>query len=228
MDAATQILSRADESRLYRPQYWRYRQGIEMVLEHYEKVHPGFHMSDYLAAEKFIDPGDSELDENFRVKHAIIAGSPGTEVIADEFKMIVPQELKHFYARIHECLLILRYPVRILSPQRLVETEKMYRDVDRECGREVPDEVGVLRFAQIPTFSSCLALRHFKTDDTWRMIDVGESSTLELQDRDDDVWDPTGFELMDDWFRRILDTDASPLVPDNPYIFDDPMAIRVG
>ena len=52
MDAATQILSRADESRLYHPHHWRYFEGIEMVLEDYEKVHPGFQMSDCVAVEK--------------------------------------------------------------------------------------------------------------------------------------------------------------------------------
>ena len=181
-----------------------------------------------MQSKKNVNPDNPGLDENYRVKHAIIAGSPGTEVIADELKMIVPQELKQIYDRIHEGLLILSYPVRILSPQDIVDTEKMYRDVDRECGREVPDEVSILRFVEIPTLSSCLALRKFKSDGTWRMIAVGESSTLELQDRDDHFWDPTGFERMDDWFRRILDTDAAPLFPEHLDIFDDPMAIRIG
>ena len=110
MDAATQILSRADEVRRYSTRSVRYREAIESVVGEISQVHPGVHLEDFYSAE-LVDP--DRYVWHVEAKHAIIAGSPGTEVIADELKMIVPKELQDFYSRIHECLLILRYPVRI-------------------------------------------------------------------------------------------------------------------
>lgn len=225
MDAAAQILSHADEVRRYTTRSVRYREAIEFVIGQFAQVHPGVHLDDFYSAE-LVDPVIHVWD--VRAKHAIMTGSPGTEVIADELKMIVPKELQDFYSRIHECLLILRYPVRIYSPAVLVYVEKMLRDAERSAGLEVPDEVSVLRLVEIPGFSSCMALRHFKSDGTWRMIDVGDEDTLELQEGNDNNWLPDNCEFMDDWFRRILETDAAPLAPGNPYVFRDPMATRVG
>lgn len=231
MNAASLIFAQRDEVRRYSTGYnYTYRASHTLNwLKELEEQHPTLAASTALVIqsteEKSGDPRGAK--DVFEARHVIVPGPGDVGVIERELGVEVPECLKAFYAQIQECLLLLRYPVRIYSPETLVAVEQELRAAERMAGCPEPDGVSLLRLVEIPMFSSCFALRRFVSDGQWRMIHCGDETTDELQ-RHDDLRRPEDVEDFDAWTRRILETDAVPLVRDNDYIFYPILAERVG
>lgn len=229
MNAASLIKAQAAETRRYSTKY-NYVPTVERILAGYRRIHPHTSFDDSMVVRSTIpNPNDEPYSTRdfFDAKHAIVEGPADTSLIERELGIEVPACLQEFYSQIHECLLLLRYPVRIYSPGTLVALEKEIRQFEAEDGGPEAEGVSLLRFISIPGFAASFALRRFLSDGKWRVVLYSEGYTDELQ-RDDDQWQKQDIEEFDDWTRRILQSDGEPLILDNPYIFEPVLADRVG
>jgi hypothetical protein len=204
----------------------RYLRSVESIIEQYQNIYPTQDFSRCIKVESVSEAANGQRKHALKVKHAVVPGVAEIAQLEQFLGCEIPECLKNFYKEIKECLLILRYPIRIYSPATLALVEKTIREAERTAGCTVPSEVSILRFIEIPGFSSCFALRKFSSGEQWRIVHCGDETTEELQNNAN-LWRKEDCENFDTWFHRILETDGAPLVLDNPYIFRSPMADRV-
>lgn len=204
----------------------RYETVTQRITSEYGRIYPGQDFSESWTLDSKIVEKDGQVKWTFNAKHAVVVGKADVAELERFVNADLPLCLRELYAQIAECLLVLRYPVRIYSPLTLVKVEKEIRAAEKMAGCPVPDSVTLLRLVEIPGFSACFGLRKFMSDGRWRMVHCGDETTAELQGGDD-LWRPVDCEDFDDWIRRIIETDADPLVLDNPYMFRSPWAERM-
>ncbi|MCF7786952.1 MAG: hypothetical protein K9N47_12575 [Prosthecobacter sp.] len=204
----------------------RYETVTQRITSEYGRIYPGQDFSESLTRDSEIMEKDGQVKWMLNAKHAVVVGKADVVELERFVNADLPLCLQDFYAQIAECLLLLRYPVRIYSPLTLVNVENEIRAAEKIAGCPVPDSVTLLRLVEIPGFSASFGLRKFMSDGRWRMVHCGDETTAELQDSDD-LWRPVDCEEFDDWIRRIIETDADPLVLDNPYMFRSPWVERI-
>ncbi len=210
--------------RIYCTQVGRWSHAATAFAKSLANRHPS------LSAEEHLHELESQNESETRfqrlaVRHMCELGPADLGGLEEYIGCALPPDISRFFQSFGECILFLRYPIRIFSPTAIVERESMLREAERKAGCFVPCEVTVLRFTQIEVFASAFALRKFQ-DGLWRVIIWGDETTEDLQNSADEQFSSAGVENFDEWLIRLLKSDGYPLDPAFPDFFRPPVAER--
>ena len=157
------------------------------------------------------------------VSHAFMPPRTSAKVIEREFEIELPADFKEFYSRWNEGLLLVRNPVKIMSPDCIVTDTLEIRDV-QETPRDTPFRT--IRFGELaPNFH--FVLRFSPSAAAW-VVDLWASSEqlyTEFQSPECDT-NPTDSSFTE-WLQRMIMTDGAPLHPAYPDNEDDYFNQRV-
>jgi hypothetical protein len=168
--------------------------------------------------------GDPD-DGIFETKSLVCTGNSDLSLVERCFDVKLPDSAHLFYQNITECVLTLRLPLVVLSPEGIVVHETWHRDIYRQCGISLP--VQVIRFVMIPNDPINFAFRQNTKDKRWRIMLVSSTDehpsfyhSNECDGLEDD-------EDIDAWMERMLSSDGFPLRK-GAELYERPAADRIG
>ncbi len=209
MNANERLIQHATETRLYETA-WEYLEHISPCLNRIRQRYP--ECSDQVVhGFKMLRKATKKIPQyQFAARHVVVTGSSDLEPIEKELAIVLPDFFKEFYSRVKCGLMLLRNPIVIFDAAEILDFAMLYRQIDLENGVP-PEPIRVLRFACVPPFPVCFAIRQSQRDGQWHVVYVSDEWT-----RDELVgealWPEAEQETLEQWMSRLLATDGSPLV----------------
>jgi len=145
------------------------------------------------------------------LKHMIHWGKADARIIEDAFGVELPSCVHDFYSEIKECVLNWKESYQILSPQDVVDWEKLNRETSDE--EDLP--IRLIRFCKVVASSDSISLRKNTKNDHWNI----QYNSLDYRTK---VFQSAEFDTeliladnLDEWLLKLMANDGI-LDPDEP------------
>jgi hypothetical protein len=209
MSAAEQLIQHASETRVYETSY-EYHGHISPNLNGLRKKYPEY--SDQLEqCFQVLRKGTKKNPKyQFAARHVVVPGNSDMGPIEKELGIVLPDFFTEFYSRVKCGVMVLRNPISVFDAETILDFALLYQQIDLENGVP-PEPIRILRFACVPPFPVCFAIRQSQRDGRWHVVYVSDTWTRD-EIVDDTLWPEAEHESLDQWMSRLLETDGSPLV----------------
>jgi hypothetical protein len=213
--AAELLLEHATHQRVYQTSC-EYREHVDPYLADYATRHPEMaQQSSWFSVIEEVPTGDGGIRQTFSLKDIVIRGKSDFTLLEQQLDIELPDFFRDFYNQIQAAVLALLNPIVIYDVVEMLEVAALHQQIDIENGHPATP-THILRFAAMPPFPAWFAIRRRPFDGVWKVVSVTSDNTHEglWTER---FWPESCQETMDQWMRRLLETDGSPLTVGRSY-----------
>jgi hypothetical protein len=216
--AAEQLRLAEGKARRYQTESY-YEDNVLSLISGYAEAYGGDWSHGFQIISR--DPNGPDV---FETKHMIRFGPSDLTSVEKHFGVSLPDSAHLFYQQVTECVLTLREPLVVLSPEAIIKHEEWHRDIYRQCDIDLP--IQVIRFVKIPNEPRDFAFRQNTKDKRWRVMHVSSTDDQPQFYHSSDCDGLEDDEDIDAWMERMLSSDGFPLLKDGePY--ERPSADRI-